>query len=106
MKANLKTINLQWIENEEKYEKDISREDIINIMQSLKNGFDENNEISKKMCEVLPKTVSILIDKDRNEQVDIPTIAVKYEKDNDKHMIGIRRCHKIIWGIFNEYCKL
>lgn len=97
------TINLQWIEKEKMYEREISRQDIIDIMKSLKNGFDENNEISKKMCEVLPKTVSIMINKDRNEQLDIPMISLKVGENT--YVLEIRRNHKIIWGILNEYCK-
>ena len=97
------TINLQWIEKEKMYEREISRQDIIDIMKSLKNGFDENNEISKKMCEVLPKTVSIMINKDRNEQLDIPMISLKVGENT--YVLDIRRNHKIIWGILNEYCK-
>lgn len=97
------TINLQWIEKEKRYEKEISRQDIIDIMKSLKNGFDENNEISKKMCEVLPTTVSIMINKDRNEQLDIPMISLKVGENT--YVLEIRRNHKIIWGILNEYCK-
>ena len=97
------TINLQWIEKEKMYEREISRQYIIDIMKSLKNGFDENNEISKKMCEVLPKTVSIMINKDRNEQLDIPMISLKVGENT--YVLEIRRNHKIIWGILNEYCK-
>lgn len=97
------TINLQWIEKEKRYEKEISRQDIIDIMKSLKNGFDENNEISKKMCEVLPTTVSIMINKDRNEQLDIPMISLKVGENT--YVLEVRRNHKIIWGILNEYCK-
>ena len=97
------TINLQWIEKEKMYEREISRKYIIDIMKSLKNGFDENNEISKKMCEVLPKTVSIMINKDRNEQLDIPMISLKVGENT--YVLEIRRNHKIIWGILNEYCK-
>ena len=97
------TISLQWIEKEKMYEREISRQDIIDIMKSLKNGFDENNEISKKMCEVLPKTVSIMINKDRNEQLDIPMISLKVGENT--YVLEIRRKHKIIWGILNEYCK-
>ena len=97
------TINLQWIEKEKRYEKEISRQDIIDIMKSLKNGFDENNEISKKMCEVLPTTVSIMINKDRNEQLDVPMISLKVGENT--YVLEIRRNHKIIWGILNEYCK-
>ena len=97
------TINLQWIEKEKRYEKEISRQDIIDIMKSLKNGFDENNEISKKLCEILPNTVSITLNKDRNEQLDIPMISLKVGENT--YVLEIRRNHKIIWGILNEYCK-
>ena len=104
MKVNAETINLQWVENGEFYKKDISRNDIINIMKSLKNGFDENNCISTQLCEVLPNTSSIHIDKDRNRDLDVPKIICQMA-DGCKG-IDIMRNHRIIWGIFDEYCKL
>jgi len=103
MKVNQEKILLQWIENGDFHKKEISRQNIIDIMQSLKNGFDENNFVSTQMCEVLPKTISIHINKDRNKELDVPTIIC--QMPNGYKGIDIMRNHKIIWGILNEYCK-
>lgn len=103
MKVDAERINLQWIEQGEFHKKKISRDGIINIMKSLKNGFDENNCVSTQLCETLPKTISIHINKDRNKELDVPKIICQMS-DGCKG-IDIMRNHKIIWGILDEYCK-
>lgn len=98
-------MNLRWCEKGAINEKEIAREQFINIMKSLKDGFGDNNEISKKLCKFLPEVQTIFINKDRNDELDIPTIVLYFE-DNAHKIIEIRRNHKIIWGVLNEYCKL
>ena len=93
---------IEKLRNNKKEEK-VNKNDLKEYEDKIRQLVDIENPSRELLQAIIDK---IIIDKDRNEQVDIPTIAVKYEKDNDKHMIGIRRCHKIIWGIFNEYCKL
>lgn len=52
---------------------------------------------------MIPNLISILINKDRNEQKDVPSIYCKGE--NYEKVIDIKRYHKIIWWILNQYCK-
>lgn len=100
MKVDAERINLQWIEQGEFHKKKISRDD---IMKSLKNGFDEDDCVLTQLCETLPKTISIHINKDRNKELDVPKIICQMP-DGYKG-IEIMRNHKSIWGILDAYCK-
>ncbi len=71
-------------------------------MDSIRKAFDDDNQISTALTKVIPKTNSITINKDRNEQKDIPTIY--YEVGGCEKAIDIIRYHKVIWAILNRYC--
>ena len=71
-------------------------------MESVKRAFSDDNEISSILVELIPNLDLILINKDRNNQKDIPSIHCVGEKGEKE--IDIRRYHKIIWAILNRYC--
>ena len=96
-------IILNWKESGKEYEKTLERQSMFELMQAIKNGFDGDNEISSIMVEIIPKLVSMRIDKDRNEQLEVPIVVCELEQEKER-IIYIRRYHKIIWSILNKYC--
>jgi len=96
------SIILRWIENKEKHEKEIDRQLMFNLMEAIKNGFDDDNQISSIMVELIPDLVSIEINRDRNEQLAVPMICCV--KEDEEIVVKIIRHHKIIWGILDKYC--
>lgn len=99
MNSNTFTIELIW--NEEKVSvKKIDREKFMRLMESIKDTFVTNNEISKKFVEIIPKVEKIIIDNDRNRDLDVPFVTCKFFGE-EKH-IRIPRSHRVIWEILNE----
>lgn len=97
-------ITVKWKDEGKMYQKQIDRIVFSDLMIVLKEQFSDNNEISTKLVKLIPKIDSITINKDRNRDLDIPIISYKIGEKED--VISINRCHKIIWEIFNEMCKL
>jgi len=103
MKQNI--IVLQWKEKGKEFTRNISKEELINLMISIKTVFYSDNEISSIMVNTLPKVNRIEINKDRNEQLDMPFICCICD-DGEKELVKINRAHhSIIWGIFNKLCR-
>ena len=95
-------IILKWIEKGKVGEKEIDRQAMYDIMLAIKQGFDDDNEISSIMVEYIPKLITIEINKDRNEQLEVPMICCINE--DAVKVVKIIRHHKIIWSILNKYC--
>lgn len=92
-----------WKGNGKEHIKEIERQEFYELMESIKKSFSDDNEISSKLVEIIPKLVSITINKDRNSQKDIPFISC--ECDDGSQVIEIKRYHKIIWAILDKYCE-
>ena len=100
MEKNAFTIELIW--NEKRVSsKEWDRETFMKLMESIKDTFVANNEISKLFIDVIPEVDVITINNDRNRELDVPFITCKLHDGTQKH-IRIPRSHHIIWGIFNE----
>ena len=82
----------------------INRENFMDLLMSIKKNYSNNNYISSRLVEIIPDTKNIIIYEDRNEEVDIPFIVIE-KFDGEKKGLKIPRCHKIIWGILNEFVK-
>lgn len=95
-------IILEWIENGEKKKKEINRKEFFDLMESIKNAFIEDNQISSILVDLIPELIMISINRDRNEQKDVPSIYCLCETGGK--VIDIIRYHKIIWSILNRYC--
>lgn len=91
-----------WKENGKLNEKEVDRQKMFDIFNSLVNGFDTDNQISKKLIELIPIANGIIIDKDINSTQDVPFITVHTPKE--VKVIKIIRYHKIVWSILNKYC--
>ncbi len=96
-------IILNWFENGKRTEKEINRESVMAVFEGLKEGFDGNNEISRKLLDVLPNVDEITINKDYIETQDVPSIA--YSIDGSHELLKIMRCHKIVWAILDKHCS-
>lgn len=98
------SIIFSWKENGKDYQKEISREHFYAMFDGLEKGFKElkDNEISKKMCKVIPEVDKIFINKDHNETQDIPFVICYI--NNTMDIIKIMRRHKIVWSILDKYC--
>ena len=96
-------IVFEWSEKEVKHSKEIDRQNFLELMESVRKVWDGNNEISTQLVEIIPELTSILINKDRNDQKDIPSIHCVSE--NGEKEIEIIRHHKIIWSMLDSLCK-
>ena len=97
-------IILKWREKGEDYEKEINRQELFNIMDSIRKGFSDDNAISTAFCESIPDVVTIFINKDRNAEIDTPFIF--FECEERKKALDIIRYHKVIWSIIDRYTKI
>lgn len=98
-------IKLVWVQNNSRGEKLINRQRFIDIMASIKAGFDDNNEVSTELCELAEDVVEIRINKDRNDEMDTPFIICLNEEGKTQ-MYKISRRHRIMWEILNGYCRI
>ena len=100
------TITFSWIEKGLRYHKELKRDEVYAVFEGLVKGYasSDNNEISKKLIEIIPEVEEIFINKDYNATQDVPFI-VYYMDGDDIHILKIRNHHKIVWTILNEYCK-
>jgi len=98
-------ITLRWRKDKKDYEKGIDRASFYAVMDGIRKGFSDDNEISSFFCDnIIGQVDKIFIDKDRIEQIDEPFI--QYEIGNEKRILKIIRYHKIIWAILDGYCKM
>ena len=89
-------------EKGKKSKNEVDRKLFKNLMEAVKASFDLDNEISTKILEYIPNLECIEIDKDRNEQRDVPFIVCKFQ-DNTEEMVEVKNCHEIMWSILNKY---
>ncbi len=98
-------IDFQWVCDKKTYFKKIEREKMYAIFNGFVIGYGGvpgNNEISKKMIEIIPVVDKIIINQDFNETQDIPMFS--YEIDGTLNVLKIRRLHNIVWSVLNGYC--
>ena len=95
-----------WKENGKVYQKEINRADFFAMFDGLAKGYknmgDNANEISKKLANIIPEVDRIFIDMDNNETQDVP--SVQYLIKGKDQLLKIRRRHRIVWSILNDYC--
>ncbi len=93
-----------WRKDGKDYQKEVNRVDFYSMFDGLAKGFEKigDNEISKKLTEIIPQVDKIFINNDINETQDVPCIA--YCTDGEEQLIKIKRRHKIVWSILNKYC--
>ena len=96
-------IVLKWIKNDKEYFKEIDRKKLFDLMNSIKSAFEHDNQISDFFCGIIPDVTWIRINKDRNEQLDIPFI--EYEISGEQKTLDILRHHRIVWAILDGYTK-
>lgn len=95
-------IMLKWMEKGKKNQKKLDRKEVGVVFKGLALGFSDDNEISKKLLEILPEVDEIFLNKDSNETQDVPYIA--YYINGKENILKIKRYHKVVWSILEKYC--
>lgn len=95
---------MEWREHGKEYFKEVKTKEFLELMEGLRKAFDTDNEITTQLVRIIPKLVSIQINKDRNEEKDVPCIHCTTE-DAKNITIDIRRHHKIVWTILDRYTE-
>ena len=98
-------IILKWTEKGKEHIKEINRKEFFDLMRSIKNAFSDDNEISSIFVEIIPNLDLIIINKDRNEDVEIPYVYYKQKSEPQKEIRIRRNYHKIIWSILDYFCS-
>ena len=57
-------IILKWVEKGKKYQRLVSREKMLAVFEGIALGFSDDNEISKKLVELLPYIDEIKVNRD------------------------------------------
>lgn len=97
-------IKISWTREGVFHEKIIEKEPFLTLMESLKKGFPDENETSKKFVTIIPELIEMRINFDINETRSIP--MVQYSTISEKiGVISIIRHHKIMWAILEGYCQ-
>lgn len=79
------------------------KSEIIYMMEAIKKVYYLDNQIATKLCEILPKTYSIVVNRDRNiDRPEEPKIVC--ETDNGIVPIIIINQNKILWSHINNWC--
>lgn len=99
------SINLKYVTKERTYSGTINREEFYSKMEELKIKNPDNNEISTKLCVLIPDMYSMTINQVVNDTQDVPHISFKFEQDGDISMLRIGRNHTKIWNNLRDYCK-
>ena len=95
---------LAWKENGGVDEKPINRELFYDVMDGIRKGFPDDNEISTIFCEkIIPEAEYIFVDKDRNKEMTAPFI--QYKVNGETKVLEIIRYHKVIWALLDRYCQ-
>lgn len=97
------TIRLKYVVKGTTYYGKINREQFIQHMAGIAKMFEDNNEISTKLVQLLPNIVYIKINQDLNDTQDVPYI-IYGSVDKKTNVLRIRRNHRIIWAFLQRYC--
>lgn len=82
----------------------VRRDKLFSLMEGIRVNFSDNNEVSTRLVELIPKVSEIIINEVRNPQLDVPFVRLVM-LDGKSKVVRIPRCHKIIWAIFDEFTK-
>lgn len=101
-----KQIKILWTKNKKERQTIVEEESMMHVFQGIVKGFENDNEISKKLVnEIIPKVKEIQINYDFNETQDVPVIYCIMENQKEITVLKIKRYHKIVWSILDKYCS-
>ena len=80
----------------------VNRKELIERMEEIKSRYKENNEFAKKFVKLLPDTLIVTIDVDRNRNLDHPIVICATLDDRPAELVKIPRRNEKIWEILNE----
>ena len=93
-------ILLKWKRQNKYYKKEMKREEMMATFEGLIKGFSNNNEVSKKLSEIIPVTPQIKINWDNTAEIN----QLYYLVDEEEKGIPIINAHSIVWAVLNGYC--
>lgn len=91
---------LKWKKNNHYFKKIMKREDAMATFEGLIKGFNNNNMVSQKLAEIIPKASEIKINWDNTAEVN----QVYYTLDEKQYGLPIINAHNIVWAVWNGYC--
>lgn len=102
--SNIPSIfTMEWIVNEKKENKEIQREDVINIFQNLILRYADNNGISKRIVYIVPFVEKCYINWDNTAEIN----SLYYTTfDGEEGGIPISATHKNVWNKLKIICGL
>lgn len=97
-------VQLTWIINGHKKEKEVSRLDLMDSFSSYIYTDPMNNGIAKKIMSIIPYCLSWYINWDNNAEIN--ALYYEYGKVGFKNSISISGIHRKIWGEFKKLCDI
>ena len=98
------TFILKWTDKDSTIgQRNINRDDFLNLMHQIKENFINNNVYATKFVQIVPDLKELKINYKRNQDMDIPFVTCVTRAGEE--VLSIPRVNKIIWGILEEYSK-
>lgn len=91
---------LKWKRKNKYFKKQMKREEVLATFEGLIKGFSTNNEVSKKLAEIIPKASVIKINWDNTAEIN----QLYFILDGKEDGIPIIHTHCIVWAVWNGYC--
>lgn len=85
-------------------EVELSKENLTDLMNSIKKFYYNDNEVSSAISRYLPETKEILVNETVNKQTPDPYIYCVLN-NGDKAGIKVRERHTVMWDIINSWFK-
>ena len=100
-----KDIDLIYVSKKVTYTGVIDRKEFFDEMSCLAIWFPDNNFNASKLQYLIPKFVSITINRDIIETQDVPFIVYTTVDSSEPQVLKLRRPYTIIWEFFIKYCN-
>lgn len=94
-------IVLKWKKQNKYFRKEMKREEVMATFEGLVKGFSNNNEVSKKLTEIILNTSQIKINWDSTAEIN----QIYYMINGEEKGLPIINAHCIVWAVWNGYCS-
>ena len=93
-------IILKWKRKNRYFKRQMNREEVMATFEGLIKGFSNNNEVSKKLAEIIPTSTEMKINWDNTAEIN----QLYYVVDDKEKGLPIINDHSIVWAVWNGYC--
>lgn len=93
-------IILKWKRKNKYFKKEMKREEVMATFEGLIKGFSNNNEVSKKLAEIIPSSTEMKVNWDSTLEIN----QLYYVIDKKEKGLPIINAHSIVWAVWNGYC--